>query len=202
MPFFCEVLAPPAHALDSPARAVAGASDDTLLAVLQPSVALALWLRGDPAGFDLSGLRKRGAFRAIVEGAPEAALDALCEQLPDAVPIEFLTDIFRLATVFAALTARETVRLRLEGVTDDACRRFHTDAVGFRLLVTYAGPGTQWIMEKGAAGIEQVPRGAVALFRGRARPGGHALHRSPPLSHRPEALRWRLLLCIDEPEPA
>lgn len=206
MPLFCEAFAPEANAMDSAARAVIGASDNTLLAALHPQVGLAVWLRDEPAGFarSLRVMREGGPFRATGEGPPEGALDALCEHLPEGAPAEFLTDIFRLSTLFGVLTRSETVRLRLEGITGDACRKFHTDAVGFRMLVTYAGPGTQWVMGDPEAALcpEQVPRCAVALFRGRRRPGGYALHRSPPLSHLPEALRWRLVLCIDEPEPS
>jgi hypothetical protein len=205
MPFLCETFAPEAKATDSAARAVIGASDDTLLAALHPQVGLALWLRDEPPGFarSLRLMREGGPFRAIGEGPPEAALDGLCEQLPEGAPAEFLTDIFRLSTLFGVLTRSETVRLRLDGITGDACKKFHVDAIGFRLLVTYAGPGTQWVMgdPETTARPEHVPRCAAALFRGRRRPGGYVLHRSPPLSHLPEALRWRLVLCIDEPEP-
>ncbi|MBS7812686.1 DUF1826 domain-containing protein [Roseococcus pinisoli] len=206
MPLFCEAFAPEARSMDAAARAVVGAAENTLLAALHPQVALAVWLREEPRHFarSLRPMREGGAFRATGEGPPEAALDGLCTQLPDGAPAEFLTDIFRLATLFGALTRSETVRLRLEGITGDACRKFHVDAVGYRMLVTYAGPGTQWVMGDDpeiAASPEQIPRCAVALFRGRRRPGGHALHRSPPLSDLPEAQRWRLLLCIDEPEP-
>lgn len=204
MPLFCEAFAPGTDTMASAARAVVGSAEGTLLAALHPQVALALWLRAEPPGFarSLRTMRAGGPFRATGEGPPEAALDELCPQLPEAAPAEFLTDIFRLSTLFSVLTRSETVRLRLDGIAGDACRKFHTDAVGFRLLVTYAGPGTQWVLgdPEAAARIEQVPRCAVALFRGRRRPGGYALHRSPPLSHMPEALRWRLVLCIDEAE--
>ncbi|WP_421988955.1 DUF1826 domain-containing protein [Roseococcus sp.] len=205
MTFFCEAFAPGANAFDSAARAVVGRSQETLLAILRPQVALAIWLRDEPAGFgrSLRALGEGGPFVAVGQGAPEAALDALCEQLSQGIDGAFLTDIFRLSTLFGALARSETVRLRLEGITDDACRKFHVDAVGLRMLVTYAGPGTQWVMGDPAAATtpEQVPCGAVALLRGRRGTGESVLHRSPPLSHLPEARRWRLLLCIDEPLP-
>lgn len=202
MPLICEAFgAEAAHATEPP-RAVIGRPETVLLSALQPDVALALWLREEPGGFarPLRPLRQAGPFRAIAEGTPDAALDSLCEQLPHAAPLDLLSDMLRLAHVFAALTRAAHVRLRLDGITGDACRKFHVDAVGFRLLVTYAGPGTQWSMGDPDAGaeIEEVPRCAVALFRGRKRAGATTLHRSPPLSHLPENQRSRLVFCIDE----
>lgn len=204
MSFFCEAFGPEAGHMPQPPRAVIGAPETTLLAALRPDVALALWLREEPRGFapSLKPLRAAGAFRVTGQGDPVGALDQICEQLPAEAPIDVLSDMLRLAHMFAALTQSAHLRLRFEGVTGDACRKFHVDAVGFRLVVTYAGPGTQWTMGDPAAGaeIQEIPRCAVALFRGRRREGATALHRSPPLSTLPPAQRSRLVFCIDEPE--
>ena len=205
MPFFCEAFGPAAASADlPPPRAVIGAPETALLTALRQDVALALWLRDEPPSLarPLRPLRAAGAFRAVAEGEPEPALDAICEQLPAGAPIDLLSDMLRLSHMFAALTRNPQVRLRFEGVTGDACRKFHVDAVGLRLLVTYAGPGTQWTLgdpETGAV-IEEIPRCAVAIFRGRRREGATALHRSPPLSPLPKAQRSRLVFCIDEPD--
>lgn len=203
MPLFCEAFGPEAAHAEAPPRAVIGTPETVLLTALRPDVALALWLRDEPGGFakPLRPLRQAGPFRALAEGTPEEALDSICEQLPAGAPIDLLSDMLRLSHMFAALTQTKHVRLRFDGITGDACRKFHVDSVGFRLLVTYAGPGTQWSMgnpEEGAQ-IEDVPRCAVALFRGRKREGATTLHRSPPISHLPEAQRSRLVFCIDEP---
>lgn len=205
MPFLCEAFAaapaPAGGAAPPPPRAVISSMESVLLTALQPDVALALWLRALPRGWarEVAPLAAAGPFRAQGEGTPEDALDAAAARLPGPAPIGLLADALQLAHVFAALTRGAHVRLRLDGITGDACRKFHVDAVGLRLLVTYAGPGTQWTLgDPEEAPPHQVPAGAVALFRGKARPGGHALHRSPPLSHLPEARRRRLVLCIDE----
>ena len=180
-----------------------GTPETVLLAALHPDVALALWLRDEPRNFltALRPLRKAAPFRTVAEGTPNDALDSICEQLPAGAPIDVLSDMLRLSHMFAALTQTQHVRLRFDGITGDACRKFHVDSMGFRLLVTYAGPGTQWSMGNPDAGarIEDVPRCAVALFRGRKRDGATNLHRSPPLSHLPAAKRSRLVFCIDEP---
>jgi hypothetical protein len=205
MPFLLEAFGPDAAAEPEPARAVIGTPETVLLTALRAEVGLAVWLRDLPGGWQrgVKPLLDAGGFRATGQGTPEAALDEAAAALPAPAPLDLLADAQRLAHIFAALTRRQHLRVRLDGITGDACRKFHVDAVGFRMLVTYAGPGTQWTMadpgSEGAA-IHEVPAGAVALFRGRARPGGHLLHRSPPLSHLPEARRRRLVLCLDEPD--
>jgi hypothetical protein len=203
MPLFCEAFGADAAQHETPPRAVIGTPETVLLAALRPDVALALWLREEPAGFakPLTPLRAAGRFRAVAEGTPDAALDSICEQLPAGAPLDLLSDMLRLSAMFAALIQSQHVRLRFDGITGDACRKFHVDSMGLRLLVTYAGPGTQWSMgqpDQGAL-VEDVPRCAVAIFRGSKRAGATALHRSPPLSHLPEAQRSRLVFCIDEP---
>ncbi len=203
MRYLCEAFGPPTSPAPGPApRAVIGASEAVLLTAFQRDVGLALWLRDMPGGWrrEVAPLRDAGPFRALGEGTPDDALDEAAAALPAPAPLGLLADALRLARMFGALTRSDHVRIRLDGITGDACRKFHVDAVGFRLLVTYAGPGTQWTLADpdGAAAPHDVPLGGVALFRGRERPGGHVLHRSPPISHLPQPRRVRLVLCIDE----
>lgn len=204
MPFLCEAFGPDAVAAAPPApRALISSEETVLLAALRPEVGLALWLRPLPAGWAraLAPLRAAAPFRVSAEGGPEEGWDALAAALPAPAPLDLLADGRRLAHILAALSRRPRLRLRLEGVTGDACRKFHVDAVGLRLLVTYAGPGTQWTMgdpDRPETVVHEAPPGAVMLLRGRARAGAHVLHRSPPLSALPCAQRSRLLLCIDE----
>lgn len=205
MPFLLEAFGPGADREAAPARAVIGRPQMTLLAALRSEVGLALWLRDLPAGWNrgIRPLLEAGAFRAVGEGSPGEAIDQAAAVLPASAPVDLLADALHLAELFTALSRSPRLRLRIDGITGDACRKFHVDAVGFRLLVTYAGPGTQWTLADPAAPgttIHEVPAGAVAVLRGRARPGGHVPHRSPPLSHLPEARRRRLVLCLDEPE--
>jgi hypothetical protein len=204
MPFLCEAFGPEAATSPTPpARAVISTEQTVLLTALRPDVAMALWLRELPGDWKrgVAPLLAAAPFRVVAEGRPEEALDEAAAALPGPAPLDLLADALRLAHIFAAMTRNPRVKLRIEGVTNDACRKFHVDAVGHRLLVTYAGAGTQWTMadpEQEGTTIHEVPAGAVALFRGRARPGAHMLHRSPPLSALPENRRARLVLCIDE----
>ena len=83
-------------------------------------------------------------FTLTVTDTPDVAARRLCRDLT-LFHWALYRDFRQLARRFAALTASSVVRMRLEHVIDDSCREFHVDAVGLRLLCTYAGPGTEWI---------------------------------------------------------
>ncbi len=118
-------------------------------------------------------------------------------------------DVICLVRLFQELMKTPRLQFRLEAVDDDACRRFHTDNVRFRLVTTYRGPGTEWISPRLAAispsgaplatdAIRRLGRGHIAIMRGGRgatsdRPG--LLHRSPPIAG---AGVTRLFLAIDD----
>jgi hypothetical protein len=124
-------------------------------------------------------------------------------------------DIAARASAYAALTAATRLAIRLERVTGLACKYFHVDFVDFRLIVTYAGRGTEYVgdgdADRAALGsgdnrrivpdrsrVRRVPRFADAYFRGEAAGAGRGVvHRSPPASRR----RPRLVLVIDAADP-
>ena len=118
-----------------------------------------------------------------------------------------LADVADLARLYARATGSAPIRLRLEAIRDDACRRFHADQVHARLLCTYRGPATEWLAardvrlaadgyvadpEPGA--IRRLERFEVGLFAGALSPRSW-VHRSRPLSG---SGRDRLLLVVDE----
>lgn len=132
----------------------------------------------------------------------EALSNALAEANYPDVP-DLHADIAMLARQQAALTSDNDIRIRLEIVETDACRKFHADYVKARTITTYLGSGTQWIetTTPDLAGcvdgppIRQIDTGAVAIFKGRLweeRPG--ILHRSPPIESSNEK---RVVLVID-----
>lgn len=201
MSYLCELF-PPGEVGATPTapHAAISADERVLLSALRPEVALAIWLRDTPSGWQamLAPLLARAPFTTIAEDRPAEAIEALAAKLPVPAPVELLADAYRLATLFCALTGQAAARLRLEAVTGDSCRRFHVDAVAHRLLCTYAGAGTEWCMgEPELCQVSRVPACSVALFRGRRLAGAHCLHRSPPIGRTGEGPR--LLLCIDEP---
>jgi hypothetical protein len=197
------------------AAAVASADAAVLLNILRPEVNLAIWRRHLPGSLTnaVKPLCDMAPFAGVAEDTPEAALDALVATMPTAVPSSLLIDIERLAITFVAIARTGgAVRLRLEAITGPACRRWHADAVGLRLLCTYRGAGTEWVPMAGGAtaarrlvadALPSSPRriatGAVAILKGEGfvgNAGFGCIHRSPPAG---PGRRTRLLLCIDEP---
>ena len=120
----------------------------------------------------------------------------------------FESDIATLAEVFSSLVSAKFLRMRLDVVTTNSCRKFHIDAITSRLVCTYRGTGTQYGISrdgKDPARIFTVQTGAPILLRGTLwpqQPASGLLHRSPPIEGTGEA---RLVLVLDpvlDPEDA
>ena len=96
-------------------------------------------------------------------------------------------DIQLLADEISALFATNDLRLRLEAVTNDACRKFHADNVKVRMICTYAGPGTEFGLTENAElpdHILRTPTGQPILLKGLKWRGckmRQLKHRSPPI---------------------
>ncbi|MDB5099579.1 MAG: hypothetical protein JWM80_4000 [Cyanobacteria bacterium RYN_339] len=94
---------------------------------------------------------------------------------------------------------------------DQQCPRFHVDTLPFRVIVTLAGPGTQWVSDAEvdrealvaeeacgvpADAVRALARGEIALLPGKTCPfrvGRGTFHRSPP----PLPGQSRLVLTVD-----
>lgn len=117
-----------------------------------------------------------------------------------AATLPLLADILNLAEVYASISGQTSLRIRLERITGDSCRKFHVDYVTLRLLRTYQGPGVQW-KSTGSEQVHNAAPGDIVFLKGRKFPNWcenlGILHRSPPLSSLPAAQRVRLLLTID-----
>ncbi|VVT00922.1 DUF1826 domain-containing protein [Erythrobacter sp. EC-HK427] len=117
-------------------------------------------------------------FSRIAEGRVPVALSQI-RDLPEAI----FRDIEGLATRFAQLATSDHVRIRLEQITTNSCRKLHADYTDLRLITTYAGPGTQIPTDNNpqAQILLDVPTGHVGVFKGRRYGNGHApcYHRSP-----------------------
>ncbi len=182
-------------ARDAAPGVVAGDTSDALSAIRGPDCAAAIWKRQPMPGFqtwiDTLGPTQLPRGRIIVR--PEAVPDAVQEictasGTPEGAQRDRLADdIAALADIFAGLMDAKWLRLRLDVITTNACRRFHIDAVTARLVCTYRGTGTQYGISKGGAEpgrIFTVPTGSPILLRGtlwRERPRSGLLHRSPPI---------------------
>ena len=179
-----------------------------LSAIRQPGCAAAIWQRSPLPGFQswIDALAPENLPTARVALRPGQVRDAalhICDAAgtPDCAERETLIDdTAALAEIFAGLMRTPFLRLRFDVITNNACRKFHIDAVTARLVCTYRGTGTQYgISTDGAAPLRvfTVPTGAPILLRGTLWPGeprSSLLHRSPPIEGTGET---RLLLVLD-----
>lgn len=176
--------------------------------IRSPGCAAAIWRRELPSDFQawIDALEPDSLPDVRIVVPPNAVHDALCSLLDEqGVPASegrarLARDAAELASTFAWIMKANTVRLRLDVIGDNACRKFHLDNVAARLLCTYRGRGTQYGRACSGADpsvIHELPTGAVGLFRGALWPSIEEtgiVHRSPPISGSGET---RLLLVID-----
>lgn len=161
---------------------------DVLRRILDPHVHLALWARGLPdtlAGLsalnweEIDDLDEKVAVKTLAFGVPTLLEEAGYGDIVPALSHEIVT----LGRRFAAIMACETLRLRLEVIETDACRRFHADNVAARLLMPLVGPGTQWRHMDGDDQVHELRAGDIGVFKGRLwAPEPQILHRSPPVA--------------------
>ena len=96
-------------------------------------------------------------------------------------------DIIRLSRLFSNLMKVDYLRLRMEVVSTNSCRKFHIDAVKSRLICTYRGQGTQYGLSMDSNDPEQfktTPTSSPILLRGTLWIEDKLkmiLHRSPPI---------------------
>ena len=187
-----------------------------LSVLYRPGCAAAIWRRQPLPEVQswIDGLEPEVLPSARVILRPEAVRDAVskvCEVsgTPGGPERERLVDdIAALADIFAWLMRARWLRLRLDVVTTNACRRFHVDAVRARLICTYRGHGTQYgISTDGAepARVFTAPTGAPILLRGTLwpeHPRTRLLHRSPPIEGTGETRLLLVLDPVDDPEEA
>ncbi|WP_171235716.1 DUF1826 domain-containing protein [Ruegeria sp. HKCCA6837] len=179
-----------------------------LSAIHQPGCAAAIWNRQPLQGFQswLNGIAPEQLPKARVILRPAAVREAVSEVCeargtpPGAERERLVDDIAALSDIFACLMNAKWLRLRLDVITTNACRRFHIDAVTARLVCTYKGTGTQYGVSADGADPSRVfttPTGAPILLRGTlwpAQPDSGFLHRSPPIEGTGET---RLVLVLD-----
>ena len=179
-----------------------------LQAISQPACAAAIWRRSPEKSFQswVDGLPADRLPHGRVIVRPEmvrATVLTMCDAAQTPVGAErdrLADDVAALATVFSDLMRARWLRMRMDVVTTNACRRFHVDAVTARLVCTYRGTGTQYGISTDGQEPRRVfttPTGAPILLRGTLWPADMAsglLHRSPPIEGTGEA---RLLLVLD-----
>jgi len=206
----------PAQPTPSARRSVMGSDVHCLTDFFQDDVNLAVWRRKPDSaysGFVLSFIEQSGSLQRFVSiEADEVADDILpawARELPGADA--WLNDINTVIDMFRCLFEPAAVGVRLHVLTGTMCPRFHVDRVPARLLVTYSGKGTEWLMEDqviradegtrlpdqtvNKEDIQVIPTGAVAILKGELWDGNEGLglvHRSPDPENTP-----RLVLALD-----
>ncbi|QBF30094.1 DUF1826 domain-containing protein [Thalassococcus sp. S3] len=168
---------------------------DALRHFLMPGYAAAIWRKQTPPDMQswLDTLSPSHFPQARVILRPDQTKDAveqLCNIAETPLGAErdhLIDDIAALADVFSNLMGVDYLRLRLQAVTNDACRKFHIDRLTARLVCTYRGPGTQYGLSTDGTEprrVFTVPTGAPILLRGTLwpeEPKSGLLHRSPPI---------------------
>ena len=169
---------------------------EVLSDILLPDVNLAVWQRTLHADVQncAAQLATRPAF-ALQRQTSIAELPALLHYAVPEMPgsAALCQDICLQAQMLGCLMDTEHIGVRLKALHGAMCPRFHTDHVALRLLVTYAGPATQWRAgpdDDDMTGALQA--GDSAVLKGSAWPAAAAVwHRSPP------GATPRLLLTLD-----
>ena len=183
-------------------------SPSDLHAIHQPACAATIWQRDPLPRFQrwIDALPPEHLPRARMILRPEAVCDALLHIVeergtPECSERDLLVeDASALATIFASVMDSGYIRLRLDVIDTNACRKFHIDAVTARLICTYRGTGTQYGLSDAGqdpAQIMTVPTGSPVILRGTRWPEtpiSRLLHRSPPIVGTGET---RLLLVLD-----
>lgn len=196
------------------------ATPQSLARILDDDVNLAVWNRQLPAHIAdfatlLLSLNEPLAESLSLEMPDDEAepdLYGLASRFSDLQGYEgFIADLSWLVRAFACLLGARGIGLRLRVLDKAMCPRFHVDHVPVRLITTYAGIGSQWLME-GAMDrrqlgkpdaepqdnslIGQIASGDVALLKGEKWHGNEGfglIHRSPQLA----AGERRLILTLD-----
>ncbi len=178
-----------------------------LTAIQSRGCAAAIWQRDPLPRFQswIDAVDPEHLPRARVVLRPDAVRRALSEIVASALAdcderAMLVDDISALADIFADVMRAPYLRLRLDVVNSNMCRKFHIDAVRARLICTYRGTGTQYGNSTGGAEprrIYTVPTGSPIVLRGTLwpeTPKSGLLHRSPPIEGTGET---RLMLVLD-----
>jgi len=204
----------------APRRQVVGEAPVVLADILKDDINLALWQRQLPAHIADFGALLLSLNEPLAESLSlempaddsEPDLRGLASGFSDLQGYEgFIADVAWLVSAFACLLGARRIGVRLRVLDKAMCPRFHVDHVPVRLIITYAGIGSQWLREgrmdrrdlgkaeaepQDRASIEQIGSGEVALFKGEKWHGNEGfglIHRSP----QPAPGARRLILTLD-----
>ncbi|MEM9046698.1 MAG: DUF1826 domain-containing protein [Pseudomonadota bacterium] len=179
-----------------------------LSAIREPDCSAMIWQRSPLASFQswIDELAPEQLPKARTIVSPEKMREAvmhvcdICETPAGPERDMLIDDVAALANIFAELMQAPYLLLRLDVISSNACRKFHTDTVTARLICTYRGTGTQYGIAGDGAEPERVftaPTAAPIVLRGKnwpTIPQTGFVHRSPPIEGTGET---RLVLVLD-----
>lgn len=168
--------------------------------------------------FQLLNRTLRGEYRGTVTRLHELTdlsqfLEPFCSSRATAQIV--LAEIKAIVHDFMELSGQTTLQMIFGQITTDHCRLFHDDKNHLRLVCTFTGKGTEWLMNEDVhraglgtgtnAGhiegrpIQRLRPYDIAIMKGDLYPGnaGNGLvHRSPPMGTTPED-EARIFLALD-----
>ncbi len=111
--------------------------------------------------------------------------DAVLKEAFEQIAIDHPTardDATAISRSFLAQFGLRRANLRLELVDRQSCPKFHHDRVSIRLIVSFAGGGTQYVHRIDPDRIHQAETGALVFLKGATHPtfAESVFHRSPP----------------------
>ncbi|MEQ9693575.1 DUF1826 domain-containing protein [Shimia sp. SDUM112013] len=179
--------------------------------IAEPDCAAAVWQRDLMPAFQawIDNLPPEHLPKARVILRPDAVESAMQQSCEIAGTPEgeerdqLVNDMSHLAQHFAKVIKAGWLRLRLDVVDTNACRKFHMDMIRARLVCTYRGTGTQYGVVQGDGDptrITTIGAGSPMVMRGTlwpTEPDSGLRHRSPPIEGTGEV---RLLLVLDPVE--
>lgn len=185
-----------------------GAAPECLHAIESADCAAAIWQRTPLPVFQewVDALTPDTLPRARLILRPSDAGDAMTDLFDSyALPhcdkrSTLVDDVAALAQLFGNVMQTPFIRLRLDVINTNACRKFHTDVITARLLCTYRGTGTQYgvsLRGKDPDRVFTAATGSPIILRGKLWPAPAApdlVHRSPPIQGTGET---RLVLVLD-----
>lgn len=206
-----------------PRRVIEGEAPTVLTDIYQDDCNIVIWKRHNNPELNLrvhEFVESNAGFQVSMTVSPDSALEALDEALGGNNSNRIISeDIAELVSMFCCLFDLERAGLRLTVLNKAMCPKFHVDHVPCRLITTYQGVATEWLLHdrvdraklgKGSGGkpdhesglyqsssdIQQLNAGSVALLKGErwdGNEGAGLVHRSPAVAED----KARLLLTLD-----
>jgi len=200
-----------------------------LRAIDEPTVNLVIWRRRLPPGLAPAltawAQRPRPTVEAVLDPARFDLAPAV-ETIDDRYWRAWLLADFRVVTAgFLAIARPRRLKLSFGPVVTAQCAKFHVDWMRYRLVTTYAGPGTEWLandqvrrevldappadhvqsnrqVQRSVAPIRRAATGDVVLMKGELHGSAArgAVHRSPPVDD-PSQARVVLVLSAADAAP-